>query len=414
MTTIRATISDLWQRSDWAQAFAWGFGVALLQRLILLIWMSGVWFAAGPYFAPNPDFQSPDDVLLPPLTGTEAIVFGVWRRWDAIHYLNLASNGYLPVNESLSVFPPLTAFGISAVDSILPGNVDLAGMVFATMAFGLALTLLYRICQVYYKDTALGPWAVVLTALLPLGHFFSAPMSEAPYLAMTLGVVYFAARDRWWAAAMCGILATLTRSQGVLLAGIAGLILIEQHWHSGQSWRERVWLTVRKGYPLLFVPVGLLAFDVFRRVNNFAPISEIYTNISYRFFVNPIQGLYINIRYWLTIGDFWGVDSWGLVISLLLTVVLCVRQRQRRFPMLIYTIAFMIIFLMPINWQYGTDVVTQTQSFARYALTLFPLTIMVADAMRNGERWTRLAGAGILLVLALGLSARHVVGLLGP
>jgi hypothetical protein len=405
------TTSDT-STSGWRSALIWGFGAALAQRLLLGIWMAGVWLAGGSFFAETADFQTKADSMLPPLDAMQELIFGVWRRWDAIHYLDVALNGFIPQNEPLSVFPPLTAWGIRAFASVFP-PLDLGAMIFSTLAFGLALTFLYRMCQVYLRDEGLAPWAVALTALLPLGHFFSAPMSEGIYLAMTLGTFYFAARSNLWAAALCGFLATMARTQGVLLAPIALLILLEQHWHLTTTWRARAALVIRHGYPLVLIPAAVLLYNLYRSALGFRPLDVLYREMSYRFFVNPLEGLWINLRY-LATADPWNVDGWAVVITLLLCAAFVVRVRMKNLPLTFYTLGFVAVFLTPINYQYGTDMVTNTQSFGRYALILFPLTLMVADILRQSGKWVRLAAIAGLLFLTLGLSARHVLGILGP
>ena len=212
------------------QAAKWGFGTALVHRLLLTLWLALVWSVVGANLGgTQADFHTAG-ALLPSLnTPVEEAVFGVWRRWDAVHYLDLAVNGYRVEHPGPTVFGILTPLGIHAFDIALPGSVDLAAAVFEVLAFGLALTLIYKVGDAYYGDAELGRWALVVTALLPLSYFFEAPMSESIYLAMTLGVFYFGARKHWLAAAVCGALATLARSQGVLLLPVAGLLLLESN-----------------------------------------------------------------------------------------------------------------------------------------------------------------------------------------
>jgi hypothetical protein len=55
-----------------------------------------------------------------------------------------------------------------------------------------------------------------------------------------------------------------------------------------------------------------------------------------------------------------------------------------------------------------------TQSFARYGLALFPLTVLIADGMRHTTFWGRIL---IVLVLGFGLvafSGLYVFALTGP
>jgi hypothetical protein len=286
-------------------------------------------------------------------------------------------------------------------------------MVFSTFAFGLALTLLYRFCQVYLKDEAIAPWAVTLTALFPLGHFFSAPMSEGIYLAMTLGTFYFAARGNFWAAALCGFLATLARTQGVLLAPLALLLYAEQTWDASMGWRTRLMGWLRKAYPLALIPLAALLYGGYRVALGFRSLDALYNEYSYIFFVNPLEGLWFNLRHWLTI-DPLGVDSLAVVLALTFTMLLIRRNGKRHLALTLYTVGFFALFASKMNYQYGTDIVTNTQSFGRYTLILFPITLMITDWLRNRGKWTRLISLSLLLLTTLALSARHVLGILGP
>ncbi len=160
----------------WQPALMWGAGVALAHRLLLALWMAGAWLLFGGLTDHPIDFQSHALANLPPLAGRlQQLLFGVWRRWDVIEYLNLAQNGYRAIDPHASVYSPLTPLGIRLIDLVLPGGIDLAGMVFGTLSFALALALLYRVVEVFYGDAGLAPYAVATCALLPLAYFSAPP-----------------------------------------------------------------------------------------------------------------------------------------------------------------------------------------------------------------------------------------------
>jgi hypothetical protein len=298
----------------WREAAVWGLKIALLHRLFLLVWMAFVWAAVGAQSDIPIELHVDPIAELPDLTPFEQATLGIWRRWDASHYLNLAQNGYRADDPGPTVFGALTPIGIRIFDAVLPGSVDIAGMVFGTAAFWLALTLLYRVCEIYYGDQDLGRWATVILALLPLSFFNSAPMSEAIYLAMALGVFYAGARGKWGWAAICGVLATLARSQGVMLAGIGGILLWEQ---SNGPLRQRIIDMIKKGWLLAAIPLALAAFLVFRESQGLPALNDIYQTRSFIFFVNPLEGLRLNIVWALSHpGDaLFNPDWWALVVS---------------------------------------------------------------------------------------------------
>jgi hypothetical protein len=395
---------------EWRTAAIWGLKIALAQRMVLLIWMAVVWVTIGQAQNIPIDLQVDPIAKLPNLAAFEQATLGIWRRWDASHYLNLAQNGYRAGDPGPTVFGVLTPLGIHLFDSVLPGGVDIAGMVFATTAFWLALVMLYRGCEVYYSDSDLGRWATVLLALSPLSFFYSAPMSEAIYLAMVLGVFYAGARDKWGWAAVCGVLATLARSQGVLLAGIGGIMLWEQS--SGLA-RQRIVDTIKKSWPLAAIPVALVAFLAFRQSQGLPALDDIYRTRSFIFFVNPIEGLRLNVAWaFAHPGDaIFNPDLWALVISIGLGIWMLFSPRHRRLALVAYTFGSILIFVSKVNWVWGDSrQITYTQSFARYSLALFPLTVLVADKLRSAPKSMRLIVMGLSVLGLLIFSVLFTLG----
>ncbi len=57
--------------------------------------------------------------------------------------------------------------------------------------------------------------------------------------------------------------------------------------------------------------------------------------------------------------------------------------RYRRLPVLAYSFGYALVFAAKLNYLHGTTVVFGTQSYSRYTLTLFPLTIFIADRLRH-------------------------------
>jgi hypothetical protein len=407
-------------KTGWRAALLWGVGAALLHRLFLTLWMAGMWSLVGASLPPNANGGASVDFHnsagLPALsTQTEQLLFGVWRRWDAIHYLDLALNGYRADHPGPTVFGPLTPLTFRVADILLPGGIDLAALAVQTLAFALALTLLYRVVEVYYGDAELAPWAVAVVALLPLSYFFAVPMSETLYLAMTLGLFYFGARGRWGWAALFSLLATLARSQGALLLGVAGLMLLEQHPPRTIN-RAYIVGLIRRGWPLLFIPLGAVAFTLYRNAMALPPLDQVFSQSSYVFFVNPLEGILLNLRW---IAENFSValrnpDSWAFIGAFVLGLVMLRARRHRRLPLLAYTFGFWLVFTTKMNWVWGTDVVYYSQSFSRYTLVLFPLWVLLADALRSGTFWGRIFGVGALLLLLLGFSALFVLALIGP
>ncbi|HLU09376.1 MAG TPA: hypothetical protein VK003_06895 [Oceanobacillus sp.] len=404
-------------KTGWRAALMWGIGITLVHRILLTLWLALAWNVVGQYLGDAAvDFHTVGAQIPHLETQLEQTIFGVWRRWDAIHYLDLAQNGYRLQNPGATVFGVLTPLGFRVFDAVLPGSLDLAAMVFETVAFAAALVLLYRVCEVYYGDAELGAWSVAVVALFPLSYFFAAPMSESIYLALVLGVFYFAAKDRWAFAAVSGFLATLARSQGALLFFVVILLLLEKHWHENTQWSARIRTLVKRGWVLVLIPLGAILFSLYRAQLQLPPLDEVYAQYSFVFFTNPLDGLLANLR-WIAnhpAEALYNVDVWGIFIFGGLALAASAFKKHRRLPLLAYTFGYLLVFISKLNWQWGTDEAIFTQSFARYCLALFPLFVLIGDGLRHTTFWGR-----ILLVLLLGfgllaLSGLYVFALTGP
>ena len=148
--------------TGWRAAWTWGIGIALVHRILLTVWLALVWGVVGAHLGSTRiDFHTANTQLPTLTTPLEQNAFGVWRRWDAVHYLDLAVNGYRLDNAGATVFSPLTPFTLRAADALLPGNIDLAAVVVETIAFSAALALLYRVVELLFHDEALARWSAI-------------------------------------------------------------------------------------------------------------------------------------------------------------------------------------------------------------------------------------------------------------
>lgn len=395
----------------WQPAIGWGVAVALLHRLGLMIWMAAVWLVSG--IDVQVTFDGGVESLPPLTTRTDRLLFGVWRRWDTMHYFNLALNGYRASDPGPTVFGALTPLGFRLFDRLLPGGIDLAAMVFSTLAFAIALIFLFRIVETYYGDARLARWSVVVLALLPLSYFFSAPMSESIYLAMILAAFYFGTQRRWVLAAIAGALATLARSQGVLLVIIIGLFLIVDY--PPHTWRQSTFAALRAGWSLALLPLVFIGFEVWRVSLGLPGLNDTYHNYSYIYVTNPIAGLATNLG-WIVqhpLKTLTSIDMLALLSVFLLSFAMLRFPLHRRLPLIAYTFGYALLFAGKINYIWGTDIVINTQSYGRYALTLFPLVIFGADRLIHLTKWWRLLLVVLMFMLLLFFSGLHALGV-GP
>ncbi len=191
----------LW-RSPVARAF-------VLSRLLVLA--AGL---AGAEHTRRLDWQTFDPGLLSVHLGAVGNLLAAGAvRWDAIHYLQIAGHGYTTAGDT--VFFPLYP-ALSWVLGPLFGGPAFAGLVVSLVSFAIALKLLHALTTL-----ELGPRAaratIGLLAFAPLAFFFSADYTESLFLALSVGCLYAARRERWPLAIGLGAAAALTRVPGILL-----------------------------------------------------------------------------------------------------------------------------------------------------------------------------------------------------
>jgi hypothetical protein len=185
-------------------------------------------------------------------------------RWDSIHYLTIAQHGY--TNASDTVFFPLYPLLMRIFAFGLRSEL-VAGMLISVVAFVVALTLLHRLTELELSRSAADATTLLL-AFAPLSFFFTAVYTESLFLALSVGAVYAARRERWALAAVLAALCSVTRIPGILLViPIAWLYLRR----SGRGGHALPWL--------LLPPAALAAFLAYLAARGYGWLAPITNQI---------------------------------------------------------------------------------------------------------------------------------------
>jgi hypothetical protein len=178
----------------------------------------------GPSYASGP--------LLTSLTGS-----------DSVYLLGIAAEGYHaePVHaffRDWAFFPLYPA--VTRVFSIVTvGDIAVAGVLVANLAFVAALAVLYRLSMLHIDhDRAVRSLAFV--AFAPGAVAFAMAYSDSLFLLLAAGAFLAAEQRRWALMAILYGLATLTRLQGLLLGIPLGVLIAESSggWRSIAGWRS--------------------------------------------------------------------------------------------------------------------------------------------------------------------------------
>jgi hypothetical protein len=339
--------------------------------------------------------------LVAPATYPGAL--SIWNRWDAVWYVGIAQHGYYysPVDQSsANFFPLLPALmwllgqPLALVDPAQPYL--LAGMLISWLSFAGAAIALYRLALDYFDgSTAYG--AVLLLAVFPFGYFFGAPYTESLFLLLVLLTFLAIERHWWWLGAVAALLASATRSPGLLLLPCLALAF-------ALDWRERArrfdWRAVRDALSLVVPPLGTLAYMAYSWWLFDAPLAYVTTSEAgwrrgHLRLDGVVQGLQLLMLPWT-----W-LDSGELkpvlfgIYALLTAVFLWSLPAVWRLLGPVYAFYAGASILVPIL---TTD---QMVSEGRYLSVVFPSFIVCAAALRDRPRAREALIAASAAALAL-------------
>lgn len=196
-----------------------------------------------------------------------------WANFDGVHYLTLATRGYLAVGLIQAFFPtlPLLLQSIWSITSNLAVLI-VAGQALSFVCLALVLYLYSPLLKHYalVQVRAQYRWLILLLLLFPTAFYFAAVYTESLFLALALGAFVATAHKRWWLAGSLAAVASGTRVVGIVLVPA---LLIELALQTG-LWSGRVrstgnnlarWLNTQKMNVLAISTgtIGLLLYSTY-------------------------------------------------------------------------------------------------------------------------------------------------------
>lgn len=267
--------------------------------------------------------------------------------------------------------------------SLLTGEQPLTGMLLSQLFFFFALVLLHKTALAFGLDFAAADRTIFYLAVFPVSYFFSLPLTESLFLLLTVGSFYFAKREHWWTAGLCGALASATRITGILLLPALAVL----YW---QTYRQ-VWPPRKTFFALLLIPTGLLSFMIYLRAITgnalaFKGALSAWGRTS-GFFLMPL--LHYLRHPWEIVGP-WNphfLNFWAATMTIICGLILL---RRRSYALACYSLMSAFVAL--------SSVLLQSQ--ARYAMVVFP-TFMVLASWGKHERVDTLVRTVFLVLLSL-------------
>jgi Dolichyl-phosphate-mannose-protein mannosyltransferase len=186
--------------------------------------------------------------------------------WDGRWYEKIARYGYPPTvpqgdfyagtgrnTQSAVAFFPLYPMLMRALDRVLPGGPDVAGVVLSLLLGALGTVLVWFVAE-KVAGRQVADRAAVLFAFSPGAFVLSLVYAEGLLIVLSAACLLALLERRWLLAGVLAALASASRPNATALA-------IACAWAAGWAiWRHRDWRAVLA--PLL-APAGMVAFFVF-------------------------------------------------------------------------------------------------------------------------------------------------------
>ncbi len=292
------------------------------------------------------------------------LLLNVWGRWDAVHYLDIASGGYQGTDMA---FFPLFPLLIRVLGKLV-GSHLVAGLLISNASFFFGLLFLYKLLE-HEFDRPVARRAIFYVSIFPTAVFFSAVYTESLFFMLTVASFYYMRAHRFWLAGAIGFFAALTRVEGVLLA----VPFLMEWWSQYQAAPGR-------GLPKLLacglIPAGLLCYMAYLWVLVGDPMYFSHVQIHWnRHFAPPwvsVIGAFHKIAT-ATQGQTIANQLLELSFTALMIGVLIGGWKRLR-PSYIAYMALSILIPMCTS---------SLMSMPRFALVLFPMFAILA---RWGER----------------------------
>jgi hypothetical protein len=292
------------------------------------------------------------------------VLLAVWGRWDAVHYIDIATQGYQGTDMA---FFPLFPFLIRIVGS-LAGSHLVAGLLISNVSFFFGLLFLYKLLEHDY-DRSVARRAIFYVSIFPSAIFFSAVYTESLFFMLTVASFYYMRSHRWWLAGAIGFFAALSRVEGILLI----VPFFIEWWGEYRSSPSRGVLNLLAS---ALIPLGLSVYMAYLWVLRADPLyfSHVQTHW-HRHFAMPWVSVVNSVEKIVhaTASQTVANESLEIAFTLLMVAVLLAGWNELR-PS--YTTYLALSILVPMS-------TSSLMSMPRFALVLFPMFAILA---RWGER----------------------------
>lgn len=305
----------------------------------------------------------------------------IMRNFDGLYYVVIAKSFYLPqlINPVYSFNLPATYY--AAHFPLYPLLIKTFSPIFGYLWSMLTVNLLVSVITavIFYlfikefKYSKHPFWLTIIFLFLPARWFIvrSVGSPEPLFILMIITSFYFFKKGlinnkyyHFWLAGFFGALAQLTKSPGILLFLAYVIYLLVANWN---QLKKRFLLTssqlIKKAYPLLLIPLALLALFVYYRFSYGDFWAYFHSGDNIHLFWPPFQVFNANAHW---VGTFWLEDV--LFYYFLGTLGIVFLFNQKKTDLAIFTLVF-----------FYTTLFIAHRDIARYSLPLVPFLIIAFE-----------------------------------
>lgn len=363
--------------------------IILTWRLLLFLPViaGGVFLNYGSSF---PFFEVPFHKPLPEFLNIPVIK--AWSNFDGVHYLNIASDGYITGGRFFPLFP--LVLRVLSLDAFNFPLTFIISLILPNLIFIGALIMLIKLLKLDYPSK-ISDKTILYLILFPVSFFFISVYSEGLFLLLTLMCFYFSRKRKWYLAALSAMFLTASRLVGIVI--VPALIfeyLITEKPKNFKSWFILFTISAISA-------LGLVAYSVFNYFHwgNFlhfiAAQGELNNGRSTSGFVFPLQTIYrylkILISLPLNLFEWWIalLELSSFIFGAVLLVIAWIKKVR-----LSYLIFGALAFLFP----------TLSGTFSglpRYLLVIFPIFLTLALIENKYLKTVYYLSGALLLFLLL-------------
>lgn len=191
----------------------------------------------------------------------------VWANLDGLHYLRIATSGYLLNQNS---FFPLYPIVISVLANITHVPHLISALFVSYFSFFSSLFIIYKL-MVLDKKSRLFNLFLLVILFFPTSLFYGAVYNDALFLLLASTTIYFAREKKIILSSFFGGLACLARLNGLVLIFLIFAEALDLDWKNVTNKKVVKLLSVKKivktrAYSIVVLPLAFLSYLIYTNI----------------------------------------------------------------------------------------------------------------------------------------------------